>query len=458
MTKTTVKKTLLSALAFMMMMAVNGQTFIKENRNIDFRGSNIYRKPVIVGDSAVHPSAIAEYVSNSKGILVPRMTAGQMAAIPSPATGLLIYNTSVGAFHYYNGSAWMMIGGGGSNVPSYPAGRIPYYTVGDTLTTSAGWHRTDTSYNLLLNKGDVDVICSYGYDSAFLAEIGIDYIPALSFVGLSRGNMKSGLQVADFTGLGGFPDGLLHLVQLRSGYRLDGEPQSHFSLLSIDSNSRAELLLQDARSDKFFELGGTPNGFFIRLGDFSDYSILKIVDTSGVSIGSQEGNLYTLPNQPAPSSNYMMRTSNSEGGIVWDTVTNVYPVDERIYNAVIKLDSVGIASLGSGCYQLRPPLDTLTGYTPLSVQAQYTGTSYSCGGCIFTVSFDAECNEGFGVFKADEGMIGYASRWTTFVPYEYNQAQSPFGNGLYLVMDGTTPTGGQGELIIYITYKIIKKQ
>lgn len=457
MTKTTAK-TLLSALAFMMMMAVNGQTFIKENRNIDFRGSNIYRKPVIVGDSAVHPSAIAEYVSNSKGILVPRMTAGQMAAIPSPATGLLIYNTSVGAFHYYNGSAWMMIGGGGSNVPSYPAGRIPYYTVGDTLTTSPGWHRTDTSYNLLLNKGDVDVICSYGYDSALLADYGVDYIPALSFVGLKRGNIKTGLEVFDFTGLEGFPEGPLSSVKLLAGYTIYGNPQAQFELFYADSSTFCNLFLGDLYSSKTLYMNSSPEEFAIRIGTESLYSIFKIDDISGVRIGSQEGNLYTLPNQPAPSSNYMMRTSNSEGGIVWDTVTNVYPVDERIYNAVIKLDSVGIASLGSGCYQLRPPLDTLTGYTPLSVQAQYTGTSYICGGCIFTVSFDAECNEGFGVFKADEGMIGYASRWTTFVPYEYNQAQSPFGNGLYLVMDGTTPTGGPGELIIYITYKIIKKQ
>ena len=59
-----------------------------------------------------YPSAALSITDTSKGVLVPRLTAAQMAAIASPANGLLVYNTSVNAFHFWNGSAWQLIGGG----------------------------------------------------------------------------------------------------------------------------------------------------------------------------------------------------------------------------------------------------------------------------------------------------------------------------------------------------------
>ena len=40
-------------------------------------------------------------------LLTPRMTTGQRNAIASPATGLIIYNTSTNIFNYFNGSIWI---------------------------------------------------------------------------------------------------------------------------------------------------------------------------------------------------------------------------------------------------------------------------------------------------------------------------------------------------------------
>jgi hypothetical protein len=53
-----------------------------------------------------HPSAILDVTSTSKGFLTPRMTSMQRDAITSPATGLLIYNTSSNCLNFYNGSSW----------------------------------------------------------------------------------------------------------------------------------------------------------------------------------------------------------------------------------------------------------------------------------------------------------------------------------------------------------------
>ncbi|HEX7903820.1 MAG TPA: hypothetical protein VF487_08075 [Chitinophagaceae bacterium] len=84
--------------------------------------------------SSPDASSILDIKNSNKGILIPRMTKTQRAAIVSPATGLLVYQNapdSVG-FYYYNGSVWLLIadiskipasgGGGGGNKPTGPAG------------------------------------------------------------------------------------------------------------------------------------------------------------------------------------------------------------------------------------------------------------------------------------------------------------------------------------------------
>lgn len=59
------------------------------------------------------PSAILDITSTLRGVLLPRMTTTQQNAISSPATSLLIYNTTAGEFRYYNGSVWTALSGGG---------------------------------------------------------------------------------------------------------------------------------------------------------------------------------------------------------------------------------------------------------------------------------------------------------------------------------------------------------
>ena len=55
------------------------------------------------------PSAALDVVSTSQGILVPRMTSTQRLSISSPATGLLVFDNTIGNFMFYNGSFWQGI-------------------------------------------------------------------------------------------------------------------------------------------------------------------------------------------------------------------------------------------------------------------------------------------------------------------------------------------------------------
>lgn len=51
-------------------------------------------------------SATLEIVSTTQGVLLPRMTTTQRDAISTPATGLLVWNTTNGTIDQYNGTAW----------------------------------------------------------------------------------------------------------------------------------------------------------------------------------------------------------------------------------------------------------------------------------------------------------------------------------------------------------------
>jgi len=85
-----------------------------------------------IGTTSPHASAKFEVFSENKGFLPPRMTASQRGNIPSPAAGLMVYQTDgTSGLYYYNGSAWIYIINSTTNVVSVVNG-------GTGTTTSTG--------------------------------------------------------------------------------------------------------------------------------------------------------------------------------------------------------------------------------------------------------------------------------------------------------------------------------
>jgi len=69
-----------------------------------------------IGTTTPVSSAILEMSSTTQGMLTPRMTKAQRDAIPTPATGLLIYQTnSSPGFYFFNGSGWTAVASKGAN-------------------------------------------------------------------------------------------------------------------------------------------------------------------------------------------------------------------------------------------------------------------------------------------------------------------------------------------------------
>ena len=76
--------------------------------------------------TTANASAILDVKSTTKGILAPRMTTLQRTVIATPAAGLMVFDTDIKSFWFYNGTAWgnlsasgtagwLLTGNGGSN-------------------------------------------------------------------------------------------------------------------------------------------------------------------------------------------------------------------------------------------------------------------------------------------------------------------------------------------------------
>ena len=102
-----------------------------------------------IGTTSPHASAKFEVFSENKGFLPPRMTASQRGNIPSPAAGLMVYQTDgTTGLYYYNGTAWIYIINNSVNVVTRVTGTwtIPPGASTQSFTVDAGG-----SYSMWVN-------------------------------------------------------------------------------------------------------------------------------------------------------------------------------------------------------------------------------------------------------------------------------------------------------------------
>lgn len=120
-----------------------------------------------VGDkSAQAASAIVDIKSTTQGLLVPRMSAAQMNAISSPATGLMVYNTTAGVFCSYTGAAWYCYTAGAS-VPLNP--NVAVITDAGGALASGLASSTQSNYLQYLTAAGGDIVYTTNYGLLGLA-------------------------------------------------------------------------------------------------------------------------------------------------------------------------------------------------------------------------------------------------------------------------------------------------
>lgn len=102
-------------------------------------------------------SAVMDLTSTTKGFLMPRVTTVQRDAIASPATGLMVYNTTTNLVNIYNGSAWTVAGNDGTTAFSFPQGTVTapgLYVTGDSDT---GFYQSSAN-KLSVTAGGTEVM------------------------------------------------------------------------------------------------------------------------------------------------------------------------------------------------------------------------------------------------------------------------------------------------------------
>lgn len=67
-----------------------------------------------IGTATPHPSSKLDISSTNSGLLIPRMNTGQRTGIPSPATGLQVFDTDTKSVWFYNGIGWAELTSGSS--------------------------------------------------------------------------------------------------------------------------------------------------------------------------------------------------------------------------------------------------------------------------------------------------------------------------------------------------------
>jgi uncharacterized protein (TIGR02145 family) len=68
--------------------------------------STMAQVAINTGGTNPDASAMLDVKSTEKGILIPRMTTAQRTGISSPAQGLMVYDTDLDAFYFYDGTEW----------------------------------------------------------------------------------------------------------------------------------------------------------------------------------------------------------------------------------------------------------------------------------------------------------------------------------------------------------------
>jgi hypothetical protein len=104
-------------------------------------------KTTTLGSETNYPSAKFSVDSTTQGALLPRMTTTQRNAIATPATGLIVYDTTLLSFYQYNGTAWTAVGGGGGT-PSGVAGAIQFSNGSAFASDAANLFFDDTNNRL----------------------------------------------------------------------------------------------------------------------------------------------------------------------------------------------------------------------------------------------------------------------------------------------------------------------
>lgn len=315
-----------------------------------------------INTSSPNPSAALDVTSSTQGVLVPRMLSSDRSAITSPATGLLVYQTDgTAGFYYYNGSAWVALGSGGSA------------TTDASLLTAGTLADARLSSNVTL-KGN-----TFNTANNLVSLNGSTQLPAVSGVNLTNlnaSNLASGTVPLARLGASGTPSASTFLRGDNTWATPSGGGGGAFPLffertssLSITSTTTfTDAVSVDLAAGKTYYIEGLLYG--VRSGATSGASNTRITYTGSATtqIGVNAGNL--LPGTTFSSTSFdyeaTLAVSNStytatlgpkNGFNCYVTTTTAGTFALKIAKGTLSATSTGDFTVREGSWIKATPLD-----------------------------------------------------------------------------------------------------
>lgn len=292
-------------------------------------GNDIFKNNsgnVGMGTSSPHASAQLDIQSSTKGLLIPRMTTAQMQAIVSPARGLIVYDSVVQRFYFFDNGFWN----------SFP------------INNDITWSRNG-NHTYRTNTGSV---------------------------GIGISNPASLLHVFRGTGAGG-------VLPLNSTATFENSNDTWLSILS--PNDKATGIILGTNSNNFgggvfFNEAYNPKGLAFRAKNGTTYMVIDSFGSVGIShldpasplhvrsapgssaggvlpftstVGTFESNLNTYVSILTPNSResgviFGINSNNASGGIYYNNTTTPKGIQFRTQNNInqMVIDSLGNVGIG----------------------------------------------------------------------------------------------------------------
>lgn len=274
-----------------------------------------------------HASAIMELESNNRGLLIPRMTSTQRVAITAPATGLLVFDSDVNAFYFFNGTTWSAVTikseleriTEGGKVGHRILNRLPanYGDIGQDAVDLSFSATPSSTLGATGNQSFAAGLQTTASGNGSMAMGNLSSATGTAAVAMGANNLSAGTAATAL----GFNNKAMGLYSIAGGINSQSSGQASFAM-GVQSYTAGLYAVAMGQKDSAFGEGSLAIGMLNRaIGDYSvalglndsasaDYAFAVGQSTTAKGVGSVAMGIFTKAN-----GNYSVAAGNQSSAL-----------------------------------------------------------------------------------------------------------------------------------------------
>ena len=280
-------------------------------------------------NSTPDASALLDIKSTDKGLLIPRMSSAQRAAISSPAAGLMVYDVTTKTYWYYDNNQWNEIRNGSSNFSAWD--------FVDSLSVVSDFSCLNTAVSLGIGPTPLSIAVSGNY--AYVIDTGSDDLKVINISNPINPSLQGSLIIGTAPSAVAVSGNYAYIVDIVTD-----------DLKVIDISNPSLPIQQGSLGIGSFPTSIAVSGNYAYVVD-RDSDDLKVIDISNPSLPSLQGSLPigSFPTSIAVSGNYAYVVDQGSDDLkVIDISNPSLPIQQGSLN--IGSAPTSIAVLGNYAY------------------------------------------------------------------------------------------------------------